>query len=134
MKYVITLFTAAFIVMVFSAFTMKKDKDEKPVYAFGVAASFNDTVVYFTEMQPLDSVKLNKQGFLPQRELYSYQLKNYLEYDLGSPNYTCMIYFSNSKSKLEKTLTKVKNKYTKNKEIELVTIDSEAFRFKKPEE
>lgn len=36
---------------------------------FGVAASFNDTVVYFTDIQVLDSVKLDKGGFLPKRDL-----------------------------------------------------------------
>ncbi|WP_368164889.1 hypothetical protein, partial [Bacteroides cellulosilyticus] len=107
---------------------------EKAVYAFGVAASFNDTVVYFTDIQVLDSVKLDKGGFLPKRDLYTYQLKNYLEYDLKSLDYTCMIYFSENKKKLEKEAAKVKSKYKKNKTIVLMPIAPEAFRFKKPEE
>lgn len=78
MKYVRILFAVALVFMVCSAFSFKKGKEgkEKAVYAFGVAASFNDTVVYFTDIQVLDSVKLDKGGFLPKRDLYTYQLKN----------------------------------------------------------
>lgn len=136
MKYVRILFAVALVFMVCSAFSFKKGKEgkEKVVYAFGVAASFNDTVVYFTDIQVLDSVKLDKGGFLPKRDLYTYQLKNYLEFDLKCPDYTCMIYFSENKKKLEKESAKVKGKYKKNKSIVLMPIDPDAFRFKKPEE
>lgn len=134
MKYVRILFAVALVFMVCSAFSFKKGNKEKAVYAFGIAASFSDTVVYFTDIQLLDSVKLDKNGFLPKRELYTYQLKNYLEYDLKCADYTCMIYFSENKKKLEKEAAKVKSKYKKNKSIVLMPIDAEAFRFKKPEE
>ncbi len=113
-----------------TAFTMKS---HKPVYAFGIAASFNDSVVYCTEIQVLDSTALDKNGFLPKRDLYSYQLKNYLEYDLKKPDYTCMIYFSESKKKLEKEAVKVKAKYKKGT-MALQTIAPDKFSFKKPEE
>lgn len=136
MKYVRILFAVALVFMVCSAFSLKKEKgdNKKAVYAFGIAASFNDSVVYFTDIQVLDSVSLSKDGFLPKRDLYAYQLKNYLEYDLKSPDYTCMIYFSEKKSKLEKEAMKVKGKYTKNNAIVLVSIAPETFSFKKPEE
>ena len=91
MKYVRILFAVALVFMVCSAFSFKKGKEgkEKAVYAFGVAASFNDTVVYFTDIQVLDSIKLDKGGFLPKRDLYTYQLKNYLEFDLKCPDRLC---------------------------------------------
>ena len=117
-----------------SAFTMKKDKDkEKPVYAFGVAASFSDTLVYYTPIQLLDSVALDKNGFLPGRDLYSYQLKNHLEYKLGKLNYTCMIYFSDNKKKLEKEVSKVKAGYQKSRQT-LLAIEPDEFKFEKPQE
>lgn len=109
------------------------NENHKPVYAFGVAASFNDSVVYCTEIQVLDSTALDKNGFLPKRDLYSYQLKNYLEYDLKKPDYTCMIYFSENKKKLEKEAVKVKAKYKKSTMV-LQAITSDKFSFKKPEE
>ena len=117
MKYVRILCAVALVFALCSAFTMK-DK-EKAVYAFGVAASFNDSVVYCTEIQVLDSTALDKNGFLPKRDLYSYQLKNYLEYDLKKPDYTCMIYFSENKKKLEKEAVKVKAKYKKSTMVSL---------------
>ncbi len=113
-----------------TAFTMKS---HKPVYAFGVAASFNDSIVYCTEIQVLDSAALDKNGFLPKRDLYSYQLKNYLEYDLKKPDYTCMVYFSESRKKLEKEAVKVKAKYKKGTMV-LQAIAPDKFSFKKPEE
>ena len=65
MKYFRIFLLAAITVMCCSAFTMKNK--EKPVYVFGLAASFTDTIVYYTEIQLLDSVYLTKDGFLPQR-------------------------------------------------------------------
>lgn len=130
MKYVKIVFAVALVFTLCSAFTMG---GHKPVYAFGIAASFNDSVVYYTEIQQLDSVSLDKNGFLPKRDLYSYQLKNHVEYDLKKPDYTCMIYFSGSKSKLEKEAAKVKAKYKKST-LKLEAINPASFTFKKPEE
>ena len=133
MKYFRIVLAMCFAVIVCSSFTLKKAKD-KPVYAFGVAASFNDTIVYYTEIQVLDSVFLDKNGFLPERELYAYQLKNYLEYDLKKVDYTCMIYFSENKNKLLKDANKIKAKYKKSENIVLSPIAVSEFTFKKPEE
>lgn len=133
MKYVKILFAVALVFTLCSAFSLKKG-EHKPVYAFGVSASFTDTVVYYTETQVLDSVALDKNGFLPHREIYSYQLKNYLEIDKGQPNRTCMIYFSENQKKLEKEAAKVLGKYKKNKSVALEKIDTQSFKFTKPEE
>lgn len=131
MKFIRIIVAMCVAVMVCTSSTLKKDK---PVYAFGVAASFNDTVVYYTEIQLLDSVFLDKNGFLPDRELYAYQLKNHLEYDLKKQDYTCMIYFSENKNKLLKEANKIKFKYQKGGNITLLSIAASEFTFKKPEE
>ena len=128
MKYVKILFAIALVFTMCSAFSLKKDHS-KPV-----SASFTDTVVYFTEIQILDSVSLSKEGFLAHRELYSYQLKNYLEDNLLQQNSTCMIYFSENKSKLEKEATKILNKYKKSRNMTVTRIEADKFRFTKPEE
>ena len=133
MKYVKILFAIALVFTMCSAFSLKKDHS-KPVYAFGISASFTDTVVYFTDIQILDSAKVSKEGFLSHRELYSYQLKNYLEDNQLQQNSTCMIYFSENKKKLEKEATKILNKYKKNNRMTVSLIDSDKFRFTKPEE
>ena len=54
MKYVKILFAIALVFTMCSAFSLKKDHS-KPVYAFGISASFTDTIVYFTDIQILDS-------------------------------------------------------------------------------
>lgn len=128
-KIVISLFL---VLIACSAFTYKKTKGE--VYAFGVSASFTDTIVYYTEIQLIDSVSLDKNGFLPQRELYSYQLKNFLEYKKGLPNRTCMIYFADSKKKIDSEIANILAKYKKNESITLVRIEPTEFTFKKPSE
>ena len=133
MKYVKILFAIALVFTMCSAFSLKKDHS-KPVYAFGISASFTDTVVYFTDIQILDSAKVSKEGFLSHRELYSYQLKNYLEDNKLQQNSTCMIYFSENKKKLEKDATKILNKYKKNNRMTVSRIDSDKFHFTKPEE
>lgn len=133
MKYVKILFAIALVFTMCSAFSFKKDRS-KPVYAFGISASFTDSIVYFTDIQLLDSAKVSKEGFLAHRELYSYQLKNYLEDNRLQENSTCMIYFSENRNRLEKEATKILNKYKRGKNVIVSRIDSEKFRFKKPEE
>lgn len=126
--------SAAFLLLLLLAGTASTMKKNQHVYAFGVGASFNDTLVYWTSIQVIDSVKLDKNGFLPQREAYTYQLKNYIEYTLQRSNYTCMIYFSDDKAKLEKEEQKLKGKYKKSKGLHIQQLDAQSFTFKKPEE
>lgn len=133
MKYVKILFAVALVFTMCSAFSFKKNHS-KPVYAFGISASFTDTVVYFTDIQVLDSAKISKEGFLSHRELYSYQLKNYLEDNKMQENSTCMIYFSENKAKLEKEATKILNTYRKNKNMSVLRVELSKFHFTKPEE
>lgn len=125
------ILVALMALLICSSFTLKEKKTEG-VYLFGIAASFNDSVVYFTPIQHVDSVKLEK-GFLPKRAQYAYQLKNQIEYTKNKNDYTCMIYFSDNKAKLEKEAAKVKGKYVKSK-LRLEEIPSEAFAFCKPTE
>ena len=86
------LLVALLVVLVCSAFTPGKKKD-KDVYMVGVAASFTDSLVYFTDIQLVDSAYLDKDGLLPERIQYSTQLKQYLE-GQGLKRRTCFIYFN----------------------------------------
>lgn len=121
------------VLTVCSAFSLKGSKN-KPVYIVGVSASFTDSLVYFTEIQLLDSVHVDKNKMLPERAQYSYQLKNYLENEEGLTNRTCFVYFSNNKNKLQKTVTKMKTKYQKGKTMLVREVNPNEFRFKKLEE
>ena len=105
----------------------------KPVYVFGISTSFTDTITYRTDIQLLDSVYLDANKFLPARDIYAYQLKNYLEVDKGLKDRTCMIFFNND----EKKLTKEQNKLLirlKKKNAIVQLIDSTDFKFTKQEE
>ena len=126
MKYVKILFAMALVLTMCSAFSLKKDHS-KTVYAFGIAASF-------TDIQILDSAKVSKEGFLTHRDLYSYQLKNYVEDNGLQQNSTCMIYFSENRKKLEKEATKILSKYKRNRNTTVTRIDTDKFHFIKPEE
>lgn len=129
MKSIKTAFVLLLVLTLCSAFS-KKDAS-KPVYMYSVSASFLDTVVYITDIQLVDSVKLEK-GLLPNWSAYSYQLKNYLEQVERLPNRTCAVYFSEDKKKLEKEALKLKNKYLKNK-IMIKSVNPEQFKFRKAE-
>lgn len=112
------------------ALAQKPKKTTGPIYAFGLSASFVDTIVYFTEIQPLENARLTSEGFLQGREQYSSQLKVYLESVGAQANATCVVYFSTDESKLAKTAHKVLSKYRQNKHITLSPIDPESFRFR----
>lgn len=77
----------------------------------GVSASFVDSVVYFTDVQNVKGVTLNKQGLLLNRSTFSDQFDYYLEGNLQLKERVCFIYYAKQKEKLEKNLLKIKAKY-----------------------
>ena len=82
MKYVKVLASLMLMFIVCTAFT-SNDKG-KGMYIVGVSASFTDSLVYFTDIQFVDSVELGKNDLLPMRDQYSDQLDIYLEHKLES--------------------------------------------------
>lgn len=134
MKQLRSLLALMLMFILCTGFIGKKNDKEKAVYAFGVAASFSDTLVYYTDIQLLDSVRLDKNGFLPKRQAYSTQLKEYVQYQLVHDNYTTMIYFSDKKEKLQKRYDKTLKMYKKDSIFSLHLIPTTDFKFKKPEE
>ncbi len=133
MKYAKILITLVLVFALSSVASAKKKSEPKKVYAFGVAASFTDSIVYYTPIQLLDEVYTDHNGFLPNRDLYSYQLKNHFEQEMNEQNRICMIYFSTTRKKLEKEQTKLIAKYKKNKNLVIQPLPSENFEFKKPD-
>ena len=49
-------------------------------------------------------------------------------------NRTCFVYFDTNKSKLEKTVAKLKAKFQKGQNVLIRPVDPTLFRFTKPEE
>lgn len=110
MKFVKIVASLFIVLAVCTASTMEK---KKGMYMVGVSASFTDSLIYFTDIQFLDSVELDKNELLPMRGQYSDQLDSYLEQVKGMENRTCFIYFDEKKDKVEKTIKKMKEKYQK---------------------
>ena len=111
MKFVKIVASLFIVLAVCTASTMENKK--KGIYMVGVSASFTDSLIYFTDIQFLDSVELDKDELLPMRGQYSDQLDSYLEQVKGMENRTCFIYFDEKKDKVEKTIKKMKEKYQK---------------------
>lgn len=109
-----------------------KDKNKYGVYLAGVSASFTDSLVYFTDVQYLDSAAVDDKGLLVGRALYSIQLKDYLEQKQNGKNRTCFMFFSRKKKNVQKELKKLKEKYTKGGSLFLQDVNAE-FKFEKPD-
>ena len=81
-------------------------------YMFGFVASFNDSTVYFTNIQKVDSVWVTKKKkMLAGRNNYSYQLREYFAQQRNLPNRTCVVIANVDRKKVEKKFVKMKNKY-----------------------
>lgn len=103
------------------------------MYMYGFAASFNDTIVHFTNVQEIDSVWIDsKNKFLLGRENYSYQLRDYLN-SQEMPYRTCIVVYHQDRQKLEKKYLKMKRLYTKGKDgkehYEVRYIEDNQFHF-----
>ena len=107
-----------------------KDKNKYGVYIAGVSASFSDSLVYFTDIQYVDSASLSDNGLLIGRAQYSIQLKEYLEQKENGKNRTCFVYYNKKKKNLQKEINKLKEKYQQGNALVLIDVNPE-FQFKK---
>lgn len=117
----------------FAAPKEKKEKSQEPkrVYMYGIAVDFNDSTVYLTDVQHLDSLIIKPDGSLQNYVGYSLQLKVYLEGTLGETNQTCAVIYSDKKKKLEKRFTNMRKRYQADKNKILKRIGTDAFTFQK---
>ena len=103
------------------------------LYMFGFAASFNDTIVHFTDIQTIDSAWVNpKNKFLLGRDQYSNMLRNYL-IEQNMPYRTCIVIYNKKLNKLQKKYLKMKKLYTGDKKVktnnDIRMIAASDFRF-----
>jgi hypothetical protein len=99
------------LLMVLATSASAKKVQVPHVYMFGFSASFQDSTVYFTDIQDVQGAWIDKKTkFLLGRDNYSYQLSNYFN-EQGQANRVCMVIFSTSKSKTEKKYIKLRKKY-----------------------
>ena len=100
---------------------------------FGFVASFNDSTVYFTDIQELDSVWVTKKKqYISGKGNYSYQLRNFFTQQRDLPNRTCVIIGSVKRKDVEKKYAKMKQNYlVKNKgKFDVRYLPESEFRFK----
>lgn len=115
----------------FAAPKDKKDDGPKRVYMYGVSVNFNDSVMYMTDVQYLDSVVVNKDGSIQNYSNYSTQMKLYLEGVLGKSHQTCAVIYSDDRNKLEKRFVKMRKRCLAAKNRQLIQIGADAFAFRK---
>ena len=104
-------------VMLVLGLTAEAKKTMVPkMYMFGISASFNDTIIYFTNVQEVDSAWIESRNkFLLDRSNYSLQLKEFLARKMQLPQRTCIVYYNTNLTKLEKKFIKIRQLYTKPK-------------------
>lgn len=123
----------AVVMLVASTATAKKVVVPQ-MYMFGFAASFNDTIVHFTNIQKVDSVWVDaKTKFLAEREVYSSQLQQYLT-NQEMPYRTCVVVYAETREKAEKKYLKLRRLYISPKKdhgqrYEVRYIEGDKFRF-----
>lgn len=97
------------LLITLTGYARGKSEKDSVVYIFGASISFSDTIVYFTEIQEIDDVVAEK-GFLPNRQLYSYELKDYMSFKENMPGRISVIYFSDKKKDLLKKEKAIKKR------------------------
>jgi len=101
-------------------------------YMFGFIANFSDSVVYFTDIQTVDSVWYDtKSKFLLGRSSYANQLREYFANTLNQPHRTCIVIFALTRKEIEKKYLKLKKQYTGKyaSRYDLRTLNENEFHF-----
>lgn len=126
---------AALTMLLAVSYTTAKAKNYvvPKAYMFGFVASFNDSIVYFTDIQEVDSVWFTqKKDMLAGRSNYSSQLRNYCADKLDQPRRTCVVVGGKKLKKVEKKYEKMKKMYLQNKKTtyDVRFIKEDEFKFK----
>ncbi len=100
-----------------TSISISAKNEVRKAYMYGIATSFNDSTIYLTHIQEVDSAWFtSKYHFLISRENYSYQLRDFLE-NHGDGNRTCSVMFGFDKKKVEKKWNKLYAKYTAKQKV-----------------
>lgn len=99
------------------------------IFIYGFAASFNDSTVYFTDLQTLDSAYIDSRSkFLYSRENYSYQLQDYLA-NRGFEHAVCICSFALKRKDAEKKYLKLRKKYIEGGRFNIKYLKPSEFTF-----
>lgn len=99
------------------------------LYVYGFAATFNDSTVYFTNIEEIDTAWVDtKSKFLYSRDNYSYQFRDYLKSQgVGHP--TCITGYATSRKVAEKKYTSLKRRYTSKGNYNIKYVTESEFRY-----
>ena len=93
--------------------TQAKREKVPQMYMFGFSASFQDSIIYMTDVQEIADVWYDsKTRFLLGRQHYSYQLKEHLTNIKQQPNRVCVVMFALTRKEAEKKFIKLRKEYT----------------------
>lgn len=111
--------------------TLAQNRVVPKAYMFGFAASFTDSIVFFTDIQEVDSVWLTPKKFLAGKSNYSYQLRNFCTDSLGFKNRTVVVVSALTRKDIEKKYAKMKKDYIEKRagQYDVHFIDASEFRF-----
>lgn len=126
-------FLLIFATLAIGISTYAKDKNTTgptKVYMFGFSASFNDSLVYITDIQAVDSALIEpKTEFLVNRTAYGNQLQFFLADRKERPNTTCVVFFNRKAEDLRKKYNKILKRYKNSNATILKTLSQDEFRF-----
>ena len=106
------LMLIAILMVGFASSANAKGYQPAKLYMFGFAASFNDSTVFFTDIQEVNAyVKNDRNHFLADRSVYSYQLCSYLQTTGRSLHPTCVTMYATTRKEAEKKYARLKKKY-----------------------
>ena len=111
----------------------KKNKAEDlskaaSVYIYGLSSSFNDSTVYITDLQLVDSAFIENKKFLGGMKEYTEQMNTYFT-GKGLDRRTNVVFFKTKATKAEKAYVKLRRRYT-TPDVNLVTVGINDFLFK----
>ncbi len=116
-------------VMMLVSMGISAENRQQTVYLYGFAASFNDSTVYFTEIQQMDSAYVDsKTKFLYSRSNYSYQLHDYLVAQ-GIKTPTCITSFALNRKDAEKKYLALRKRYLGGGHYDIRYLKESDFRF-----
>lgn len=111
-----------------------REPERRPLYMFGFAASFTDSVACVTSVQRVDSAWMEpSHKFLTDRELYSLQLQYHMESNEHCKNPVCAVFFGKSERSVQRQWKKIRKRYAKASTLHFSTLPEERFRFKAEE-
>lgn len=97
------------------------------VYLYGLSTSFNDSLVYVTEIQAVDSAYIQRKKFLGGAKEYVEQMHQYFNGNVPERRTNTVFHYL-TREKAEKAFLKLRKQYEKNG-MEFLQIPNHEFMF-----